>query len=63
MIIVLLCIMFSSTLNFHGLTLVSLALWFNVHPFLAMFAIGEVFSSTNYITNNCKCAEKHDKKS
>lgn len=55
--------MFSSTLNFHGLTLVSLALWFNVHPFLAMFAIGEVFSSTNYITNNCKCAEKHDKKS
>jgi hypothetical protein len=60
MFIVLLCIAFSSTLNFQGLTLISLVTWFNIHPFLALMAISELFTVTNKITNSCKCNEGKD---
>lgn len=46
MFITLLCIMFSNSLNFDGLTLPILFQWFCNHPFLFMFAIGEIFQYT-----------------
>ena len=41
MIITLLCIAFSQTLNFEGLTLPILFDWYCNHPFLFLLAVGE----------------------
>ena len=46
MFITLLCVMFSSTLNFDNLTIQSLFDWYCQHPFLLMFAISEIFTMT-----------------
>lgn len=46
MITLLLCILFSNTLQFNGLTLVKLLNWFNGHPFLAIFVLIEILSGT-----------------
>lgn len=42
----LLCIMFSSTLNFDNLTIQTLFEWYCQHPFLLMFAISEILTMT-----------------
>ena len=42
----LLCILFSTTLNFENLTLATLCDWYCEHPFLLMFAISEILSSS-----------------
>lgn len=52
MLVVLLCIAFSSTLNFDGLTVSVLWQWFQGHPFLLMMALGEVFSYNINIHHN-----------
>lgn len=44
MIITLLCLLFSNTLNFDGLTLQSLFQWYSNHPFLFMMATSELVS-------------------
>jgi hypothetical protein len=44
MIILLLCIFFSKTLSFGGLTFISILEWFNYHPFLAILLIAEIAS-------------------
>jgi hypothetical protein len=46
MILTLLCVIFSHTLNFDGLTLPILFQWYCNHPFLFMLALGEIFSYT-----------------
>lgn len=46
MIITLICILFSNSLNFDGLTLSGLFQWYQHHPFLFLFALGEVFQYT-----------------
>lgn len=46
MIITLLCILISKTLNFDGLTLSILFEWYCRHPFLFIFAISECFQYT-----------------
>ena len=46
MLTVLLCILFSKTLSFQGLTVAILLSWFNLHPFLAMLAVGELITSS-----------------
>lgn len=42
MIVTLLCIAFSQTLNFEGLTLSILFDWYCNHPFLFLLALGEM---------------------
>ena len=47
MLTTLLCILFSDTLNFDGLTLQSLFQWYNNHPFLFMLVVAEVVNMFN----------------
>ena len=44
MFITLLCIIFSETLKFDGLTVIKLWEWFNLHPFLFMLALSEIIA-------------------
>ncbi|MBR2246450.1 MAG: hypothetical protein IJ880_05410 [Bacilli bacterium] len=44
MFILILCYIFSSTLNW-GATIVDVIMWFNNHPFLAILCIEEIICS------------------
>lgn len=43
MFIILLCCIFSHSLSLHNLSLQTLFIWFNYHPFLFILAIAEIF--------------------
>lgn len=53
MFTLLLCITFSKTLTFAGLTLPTLFTWFCHHPFLFIIMLNEIFATSNsFITFN-----------
>ena len=52
MFILLLIIAFESNLRFNGLTVNGLFHYFNLHPFLAMFVLSEMFSYSVTVNHN-----------
>jgi hypothetical protein len=50
MFIILLCILFSGTLNFDNLTLISLFNWYVNHPFLFIFAIYNIINPSLFFS-------------